>query len=99
MSLSKNVWLFVALVVILAGCANNPYSKTNKAYREQSKRLINSLRDVPPVLNIDPIGSPAHPVGTTNFDLRKPNFVVIHHTAQNSCDQTLRTFTLTRTKV
>jgi N-acetylmuramoyl-L-alanine amidase len=38
-------------------------------------------------------------VGTTNFDLRKPNFVVIHHTAQNACDQTLKTFTLERTKV
>ena len=38
-------------------------------------------------------------VGTTNFDLRKPNFVVIHHTAQNSCEQTLKTFTLERTKV
>jgi N-acetylmuramoyl-L-alanine amidase len=38
-------------------------------------------------------------VGTTNFDLRKPNFVVIHHTAQNACEQTLKTFTLERTKV
>jgi N-acetylmuramoyl-L-alanine amidase len=38
-------------------------------------------------------------VGTTNFDLRKPNFVVIHHTAQNSCEQTLRTFTMVKTKV
>jgi N-acetylmuramoyl-L-alanine amidase len=31
--------------------------------------------------------------------MRRPNFVVIHHTAQNSCDQTLRTFTLPRTQV
>ncbi len=99
MSSSKKVLAFVVLIVIIAGCAGNPYSKTNKAYREQSKRLINSLRDVPPVLSIDSIGSPAYAVGTTNFDLRKPNFVIIHHTAQNSCDQTLRTFTLTRTKV
>src|SRR6185369_16770796 len=38
-------------------------------------------------------------VGTTNFSMRRPNFVVIHHTAQNSCDSTLRTFTLTRTQV
>jgi N-acetylmuramoyl-L-alanine amidase len=38
-------------------------------------------------------------VGTTNFNLRKPNIVVIHHTAQNNCDQTLRTFTLPRTQV
>jgi N-acetylmuramoyl-L-alanine amidase len=38
-------------------------------------------------------------VGTTNFGMRKPNFVIIHHTAQNACDSTLRTFTLTRTQV
>jgi N-acetylmuramoyl-L-alanine amidase len=31
--------------------------------------------------------------------MRRPNFVVIHHTAQNSCEETLRTFTLTRTLV
>lgn len=38
-------------------------------------------------------------VGTTNFNLRKPNFVVIHHTAQNSCGQTLQTFTNQKTSV
>jgi N-acetylmuramoyl-L-alanine amidase len=38
-------------------------------------------------------------VGTTNFNMRKPNFVIIHHTAQNSCPQTLQTFTLPRTQV
>ena len=43
--------------------------------------------------------APAYWVGTTNFNLRKPNFVIIHHTAQNSCDQTLQTFTLPRTQV
>ena len=31
--------------------------------------------------------------------MRKPDFVIIHHTAQNSCEQTLRTFTLSRTQV
>jgi N-acetylmuramoyl-L-alanine amidase len=31
--------------------------------------------------------------------MRKPNFVIIHHTAQNTCDQTLKTFTLPRTAV
>jgi len=38
-------------------------------------------------------------VGTTNFNLRKPNYVVIHHTAQESVEQTLKTFTLPRTQV
>lgn len=38
-------------------------------------------------------------VGTVNFDLRKPNFIIIHHTAQDSIGQTIKTFTLSRTKV
>ena len=38
-------------------------------------------------------------VGTTNFSVRRPNYVIIHHTAQDSCEQTLRTFTLPRTQV
>ncbi len=38
-------------------------------------------------------------IGTVNFNLRKPNFIILHHTAQDSIEQTIRTFTLTRTKV
>lgn len=38
-------------------------------------------------------------VGTVNFNLRKPNFIIIHHTAQDSLQQTLKTFTLTATQV
>lgn len=38
-------------------------------------------------------------VGAVHFDLRKPNYVIIHHTAQESVDQTIRTFTLPHTKV
>jgi N-acetylmuramoyl-L-alanine amidase len=86
-------------VLVISGCAANPYSKTNRVYRKQAKQLVKSLREVPTVLDADSIGKPPYRVGTTNFDLRKPNFVIIHHTAQNSCEQTLRTFTLTRTRV
>ena len=45
------------------------------------------------------LDEPASWVGTTNFSMRRPNYVVIHHTAQNSCEQTLKTFTLPRTQV
>src|SRR5690606_26303435 len=31
-------------------------------------------------------------VGAVHFNLRKPNYVVIHHTAQDSLEQTLHTF-------
>ena len=86
------------LVLVAAACARNPYAATNKVYRQQVKMLARQLRTVP----ISPADSlPATPywVGTTNFNLRKPNYVIIHHTAQNSTEQTLRTFTLAKTQV
>lgn len=36
---------------------------------------------------------------TIHYDLRKPNFVILHHTSQNSVAQTVRTFQLEHTKV
>src|ERR1044071_6805677 len=88
-------YLYLILLLVL-GCAPNPYSKTNKAYKKQAKTLVKLLRQYPLQ---DSIATGANWVGTTNFNLRKPNFVIIHHTAQNTCDQTLKTFTLTRTQV
>src|ERR1051326_5941098 len=86
------------LVVVLAGCAANPYHQTNKAYKQQVKAYAKLLRTYP-VSDSGGLPYADQWVGTTNFTMRRPNFVVIHHTAQNSCDQTLRTFTLTRTQV
>ena len=77
-------------------CASNPYSKTNKLYKKQAKQYAKLLRQQPLP---DSLPSSPYWVGTTNFNLRKPNYVIIHHTAQNSCDQTLKTFTLVRTQV
>ncbi len=36
---------------------------------------------------------------TPNYSYRKPNYVIIHHTAQDSCAQTYFTFSLERTQV
>ncbi|WP_268847341.1 N-acetylmuramoyl-L-alanine amidase [Flavobacterium aestivum] len=49
--------------------------------------------------NILPNGIVSEWVGTVNFNLRKPNFIIIHHTAQDSLQKTLRTFTSLKTKV
>lgn len=92
--------LFSGLFVFIMACNHFPYQETNRFYKQQSKQLVKSIVAVPyPVMDtVQNIAAPQW-VGTTNFDLRKPNFVIIHHTAQNSCEQTLRTFTLERTKV
>lgn len=85
---------------ILASCATNPYAATNRVYKKQAKAYAKSLRAIPAA----PTGEHAYPqgdywVGTTNFNLRRPNYVIIHHTAQNSTEQTLKTFTMPSTQV
>lgn len=89
----------VCLIVVLDACSPKPYSATNKVYRKQTKAFAQQLRLQPENPVNDTIQQPPYWVGTTNFGIRKPNFVIIHHTAQNSCEQTLKTFTLARTAV
>ena len=92
------VWLVA--ILWMAGCATNPYRVTNREHKRQLKALSSVVRQYPaPVIVSDSIKPSPYFVGSTNFNLRKPNFVIIHHTAQTSCAQTLRTFTLPRTQV
>lgn len=83
---------------IFTACKQSQYAVTNRDYKKQAKKMARLLREYP---LRDSAGLPyaGDWVGTTNFSMRRPNIVVIHHTAQNSCDQTLRTFTLPRTQV
>jgi N-acetylmuramoyl-L-alanine amidase len=83
------------LLFLLWNCAAGPYRTSNKAYKKQMRQLSRQLQELPPAY-IDPN---TEWIGTTNFDLRKPNFVIIHHTAQNSCEKTLATFTTVQSKV
>lgn len=87
--------LLLAGCMALAACNRHPYTATNKQYKKQVKAYAKALRTQPATA----IAPPPFWVGTTNFNLRKPNLVVIHHTAQGSCEQTLKTFTLPRTSV
>jgi N-acetylmuramoyl-L-alanine amidase len=89
---------FIAIASIMA-CNHFPYATTNRIYKKHTKELVKLLKEYPSIQTINQLPKAEAWVGTTNFDLRKPNFVVIHHTAQNSCEQTLKTFTLERTKV
>jgi N-acetylmuramoyl-L-alanine amidase len=93
-------WLtFLILLIGVSACSSFPYAKTNRQYNRQAKTLAKKLIASPVTQSENQLPLAEKWVGTTNFDLRKPNFVVIHHTAQNACDQTLKTFTLERTKV
>lgn len=95
----KHHWVFIFLVIsILYGCTQSKYAATNKSYKKQSRQLAKLLEEYP-VQDSAGLNYATPWVGTTNFSIRRPNYVVIHHTAQNSCEQTLQTFTLPRTQV
>ena len=98
-NLSSYLFWFVALLLSV-GCAYNPYRETNRYHKRQVRSLSKVIRQYPlRSIRSDSLGMSPYFAGTTNLNLRKPNFVIIHHTAQNSCPQTLRTFTLPRTQV
>ncbi len=88
----------IFLVFLVVSCITGPYKTTNKIYKKQARQFAKTLSktNLTDTLGLSKADFWA---GTTNFNLRKPNFVIIHHTAQNSCEQTLKTFTLSKTQV
>jgi N-acetylmuramoyl-L-alanine amidase len=94
------IFLLFLCLIFFPGCAPKPYSASNKVYKEKAKLLSLSLTSpLKDSIVADSLKLPNAWVGTVNFNLRKPNFVILHHTAQDSCGETLRTFTLEATQV
>src|SRR4051812_39539840 len=90
---------FLLATIMISACNHNPYKETEKACNQQAKVFSKALMQKTVVEGNDTIKQPPFWVGTTNYNMRKPNFVIIHHTAQNSCEETLKTFPLPRTQV
>lgn len=87
-------YIICILIILAAGCIRKPYASSNKLYKQQAKKYAAIIKKYPL-----PDSPGNNFIGTTNFNLRKPNFVIIHHTAQNSCAQTLHTFTTQSSQV
>ncbi|HXI00114.1 MAG TPA: N-acetylmuramoyl-L-alanine amidase [Sphingobacteriaceae bacterium] len=86
--------------LLMAGCSSNPYARTNKSYKQQVKQFARTISTIPPINPGEAsLQQGDYWVGSTNLSMRKPNFVIIHHTAQNSTEQTLKTFTTPKTQV
>ncbi len=92
----KKVIFFIVTVVIMNGCVTGPYKTSNKNYKKQAKAFAKILAEYPLK---DTVTNASYFIGTTNFNLRKPNFVILHHTAQNSCEQTLASFSTVKSQV
>ncbi|KAF2079108.1 N-acetylmuramoyl-L-alanine amidase [Flavobacterium sharifuzzamanii] len=126
--MTKKLFCYLILAVIISACSTNPYKNTEKAYDQQLKNLENQItsKEAKPIPAVSPVvidtsyaqqlrivkdtlsktnstylqnGINTEWIGTVNFNLRKPSFVIIHHTAQDSLQQTINTFTKTKTQV
>ena len=95
----KNNLVLGIPLFFLAACSTNKYAATNKVYKEQAKVFGNTLQEMPVLTQNVEMVAPDQQffIGSVNFGIRKPNFVIIHHTAQTSTDQTIKTFTLKST--
>ena len=93
----KKPFLYLISAAIITSCASNPYKSSEKLYKKQLLSLKKNIskKESVPLQN----GTKTEWVGTVNFNLRKPNFIIIHHTAQDSLQQTLKTFTLVKPQV
>lgn len=90
--------LVITSAAMVWGCSQGKYAATNKSYKKQVKEFSKLLKEYP-VKDSAGLTYANDWVGTTNLSMRRPNFVIIHHTAQNTCDQTLQTFTQTKNPV
>lgn len=99
--------LLLTTVILLFACTSTRQAKpaaykiADKIYDSTAKQIAEEIKRRPVTDSViaDSFKMPEFAVVTTNFSMRRPNMVIIHHTAQDSCAQTLYTFTQQRTQV
>ncbi|WP_316806129.1 N-acetylmuramoyl-L-alanine amidase [Pedobacter agri] len=93
----KTAFLF-GTVITISSCSSNKYAATEKIYKEKTKEFAKIITSTPPQGQLYDTLNPTNQqwIGSVNFGIRKPNFVILHHTAQDSLAQTVKTFHSTR---
>lgn len=89
-----NITAIICCTLTMCSCAKKTIAPANLIYTEKVQGF-NKILLAQPVDSVyaDSLKRPSSWIATTNFGMRKPSFVIIHHTAQNSCAKTIETFT------
>ena len=92
---------YIFIITFFGACSPKPYQAAQKIREDKVKVMTEDIVTNPSLVLIDSAGNliPTSFIPTVNFSSRKPNFVIIHHTAQDSLAQTITTFILERTQV
>ncbi|ALL08606.1 N-acetylmuramoyl-L-alanine amidase [Pedobacter sp. PACM 27299] len=90
----KSAGLMMGALFFMASCSTNKYAATNKIYKDQATGFAEIIKSTPPVKQSKETLDPTMQdwIGSVNFGMRRPNFVILHHTAQDSLNQTVKTF-------
>lgn len=91
---------FIIAATCLASCGGGKYAATEKVYKKKAKEFAALYKEAPVASQLEKIN--VHDkewIGSINFGVRKPNYVMIHHTAQDSLAQTVKTFHSTKAGV
>ncbi|WCT12338.1 N-acetylmuramoyl-L-alanine amidase [Mucilaginibacter jinjuensis] len=98
--------LFLLPLLFFAACSSHkaivaPVANTKKVYETQVDSFLDIARQMNPAMLVDSAGVsiPSQFIATVNLNLRKPNYVILHYTAQDSLQQTINTFSQVRTQV
>ncbi|TYR37383.1 N-acetylmuramoyl-L-alanine amidase [Sphingobacterium phlebotomi] len=90
----KNIYIFLfGCAILLSSCGGGKYAATEKIYNEKAKEFAELYKEAPVTGQLEKVSVREKEwIASVNFGVRKPNYVVLHHTAQNSTEQTVRTF-------
>lgn len=90
----KNLNVFLwSFAFLMASCGGGKYAATEKIYKQKAEEFSEVYKEAPVKGQLEQVIVPKKEwIASVNFGTRKPNYVVLHHTAQNSTEQTVRTF-------
>src|SRR5690606_40107424 len=89
----KSVGLLLVVTSTLMSCYTGKYAATEKVYVKKAKEFAKIYKKNPAEQQLGQVEAANKEwVASVNFGMRKPNYVMIHHTAQHSVEQTIRTF-------
>ncbi|RZK20252.1 MAG: hypothetical protein EOO86_05105 [Pedobacter sp.] len=93
-TISFKATLLLGSGIVISSCGSSKYAATEKIYKEKTKEFAKIITSTPPVGQLYDTLNPTNQqwIGSVNFGIRKPNFVILHHTAQDSLAQTTANF-------
>lgn len=95
--IKHNIWsspiFYMVIAIMMGSCGGGKYAATEKIYKGKAKNFAELYKRVPEKDQLENIRfDDKQWIASTNFGVRKPNYVMIHHTAQHSLEQTVQTF-------